>query len=219
MKYPIDKNQDGKLKLNDELLQGEFLRDPVGAYGRRPLGPYTIEEYYAIPEDRRVELIDGYIYDMASVSKVHQRILLAAAYQIQSCIESLRKECELYVAPSDVQLDEDIYTMVQPDIFVVCGPDDPKEHAHQGAPELIVEILSPSNRMHDKVRKLLKYRKAGVREYWIIDPENREVLVYLFAERDEPERYSFEDIIPIGISEGHCKVDFAAISRSIARFY
>ncbi|MBQ9061474.1 MAG: Uma2 family endonuclease [Eubacterium sp.] len=80
-------------------------------------------------------------------------------------------------------------------------------------------ILSPSNRMHDKVRKLLKYRKAGVREYWIIDPENREVLVYLFAERDEPERYSFEDIIPIGISEGHCKVDFAAISRSIARFY
>ena len=211
-----DKNSRTK---NLKPQETDALRDPVAVYGKRPLGPYTVKDYYAIPEDRRVELIDGYIYDLASASKVHQRILLAIATQIQSCIESLRKECEVYVAPSDVQLDKDIYTMVQPDVFVVCGDDAPKEHAHQGAPELIVEILSPSGRMHDKVRKLMKYRNAGVREYWIVDPEKREVLVYLFAEGDEPEHFTFEDIIPIRISEEHCKVDFAKISSLAARFY
>ena len=156
-----DKNSRTK---NLKPQETDALRDPVAVYGKRPLGPYTVKDYYAIPEDRRVELIDGYIYDLASASKVHQRILLAIATQIQSCIESLRKECEVYVAPSDVQLDKDNYTMVQPDVFVVCGDDDPKEHAHQGAPELIVEILSPSGRMHDKVRQFPRVPRQVSRE-------------------------------------------------------
>ena len=89
---------------------------------------------------------------------------------------------------------------------------------HQGAPAFVAEVLSPSNRAHDLIRKLYKYKNAGVREYWVIDPENRMVLVYDFEKGKPVQEYSFQDTIPILISGGCCEVDFARIDASVARY-
>lgn len=199
----------------------DIVRDPMAAYGKEDLGPYTVDDYMKLPEDVRVELIDGYFYDMASALPLHQQILGQMHLQVYNCIEKSGRRCEVYLAPSDVQLDCDIYTMVQPDLYVICELQDPKQHAFQGAPEFVVEILSPSTRSHDKVRKFRKYRNAGVKEYWIIDPENRKVMVFDFSQDPEGSRkeYCFEDMIPIGVSGGTCEIDFAKISHNIKRFY
>ncbi|MBQ9061379.1 MAG: Uma2 family endonuclease [Eubacterium sp.] len=195
-----------------------IVREPLEAYNLPEKGPYTIEDYYAIPDERRVELIDGVIYDMASATRTHQRIIGLMYRQMIDCIEAHHKGCEVFFAPSDVQLDRDIWTMVQPDLFVVCEMTEPGEHAHQGAPAFVAEVLSPSNRAHDLIRKLYKYKNAGVREYWVIDPENRVVLVYDFENEKSVQEYSFQDKIPFGISEGCCAVDFAEIDRSVAKY-
>ena len=204
-----------------DIRKPDFVRDPMAAYGNEDLGPYTVDDYMKLPEDVRVELIDGYFYDMASALPLHQQILGQLHLQVYNCIEKSDRSCEVYLAPSDVQLDCDIYTMVQPDLYVICELQDPKQHAFQGAPEFVVEILSPSTRSHDKVRKFRKYRNAGVKEYWIIDPENRKVMVFDFSQDPEGSRkeYCFEDMIPIGLSGGTCEIDFAKISHNIKRFY
>jgi len=203
-----------------EILYREagIVRDPAEAYNLSEKGPYTIEDYYAIPDERRVELIDGVIYDMASATRTHQRIIGLMYRQMIDCIEEHDKNCEVFFAPSDVQLDRDIWTMVQPDLFVVCEPTEPGEHAHQGAPAFVAEVLSPSNRAHDLIRKLYKYKNAGVREYWVIDPENQMILVYDFEKGKPVQEYSFQDTIPVLISEGCCEVDFARIDASVARY-
>ena len=221
------KNQDFEsiLKRADRDTKAEkwadIVRDPMAAYGNEDLGPYTVDDYMKLPEDVRVELIDGYFYDMASALPLHQQILGQMHLQVYNCIEQSGRACEVYLAPSDVQLDCDIYTMVQPDLYVICELQDPKQRAFQGAPGFVVEILSPSTRSHDMVRKFRKYRNAGVKEYWIIDPENRKVIVFDFSKDPEgsQEDYSFEDMIPIGVSGGSCFIDFAKISRKIRRFY
>ena len=209
--------------------QPDLIRDPMAAYGNEGIGPYTVDDYMKLPEDVRVELIDGYFYDMASPLQLHQQLLGQLHLQVYNCIEKSGRPCEVYLAPSDVQLDCDIYTMVQPDLYVICELQDPKQHAFQGAPAFVVEILSPSSRAHDMVRKYRKYRNAGVKEYWIVDPEKRKVIVFDFAAGRDFDKtagkeagrkeYSFEDVIPIGISEGACTIDFAKISGKVRRFY
>ncbi|MBR0396659.1 MAG: Uma2 family endonuclease [Eubacterium sp.] len=205
--------------------QPDLIRDPMAAYGNEGIGPYTVDDYMKLPEDVRVELIDGYFYDMASPLQLHQQLLGQLFLQVYHCIEKSGRPCEVYLAPSDVQLDCDIYTMVQPDLYVICDLQDPKQHAFQGAPVFVVEILSPSSRFHDMVRKYRKYRNAGVKEYWIVDPEHRKVMTFDFSdsqngsEEGVRREYSFEDQIPIGISDGECSIDFAKISSNVKRFY
>ncbi|MBQ2627570.1 MAG: Uma2 family endonuclease [Eubacterium sp.] len=205
-------------QLEKRYREAGIVRDPSEAYNLPAKGPYTIEDYYAIPDERRVELIDGVIYDMASATRTHQRIIGLMYRQMIDCIEEHDRNCEVFFAPSDVQLDRDIWTMVQPDLFVVCEPTEPGEHAHQGAPAFVAEVLSPSNRAHDLIRKLYKYKNAGVKEYWVIDPENRVVLVYDFENAKPVQEYTFQDRIPIRISEGSCEVNFPEIDRSVAKY-
>ena len=115
---------------------------------------------------------------------------------------------------SDV--DNDNKTMVQPDLFVLCREFDIQNKRIDGAPDLTVEILSDSTRSKDLLLKTYKYKNAGVREYWIIDPKRQIVLVYDFADENlEPEKYTFSDQIPVHISEGCCKIDFNKISSSL----
>ncbi len=181
---------------------------------------HTLDDYYALPDEQRVELIDGAFYDMATPSFLHQIILGQLLRLFSDCAEQHGLPCEVIAAPCDVRLDRDNYTMVQPDLLVICSPQD---YLHmkllEGAPDLAVEILSPSTRSRDMILKLYKYEKAGVREYWVVDPEHRTVTVHFFdTEHYDPVRYSFHDQIPVQISEGKCSIDFSRIEDRLARY-
>ena len=179
---------------------------------------YNLDDYYALPDERRVELIDGVIYDMAAPSPVHQIILLQLHLQLAPCVEQ-HPECELFVSPCDVRLDNDEWTMVQPDVFIICDRKQMDNRRINGAPEFIIEVLSPSNRTHDLFRKLNKYLFAGVREYWIVDPQNQETLVYDLEHDKFPDKYTFEDTVPVRISEGECSIDFKRIREKIEKAF
>ena len=183
-------------------------------------GEYTLDDYYAIPDDRRVELIDGVIYDMAAPSAIHQQILGQLYLQFYACAEKQGGHCDVFLAPCDVQLDRDNKTMLQPDLFVMCHDYDRLSRSIMGAPDLTVEILSSSTRSKDMAIKLSKYYFAGVKEYWIIDPQNKEVFVYDFTEKNfKPQVFPFDSTIPIHLSQGVCSIDFALINKKIAPFY
>ena len=194
------------------------IRESESAYSAQmPRGPYTIDDYYALPDYPRVELIDGYFYDMSSPSIVHQTILGQLFLQFAAWAEK-HPECRVYFAPLDVRLDNDNYTMVQPDLLVICGKNDGDPRRINGAPDLVVEVLSPSSRLHDMYLKLTKYQKAGVREYWLVDPMIKKISVYDFGHDEHPLQYSFADRVPIRISGGECAVDFAKISAALKEF-
>ena len=181
-------------------------------------GGYTLDDYLALPDDQRVELIDGVFYDMASPTSVHQLIGGRIYAFLLSFVQENGGECIPFIAPMDVQLDCDDKTIVEPDVFVVCDRSKITRPRIVGAPDLVIEVMS-SNWYHDTVRKLKKYKNAGVREYWIIMPEQKEVLVYFFEESDGPHYYSFEDKIPVRIWEGKCEVDFSTVYESVKFLY
>ena len=180
-------------------------------------GEYTLEDYYALPDERRVELIDGEIFDMAAPSMEHQLILGELYLQFRACADAHGGGCRVLLAPCDVQLDNDDKTMVQPDLFVLCRKVELPGRCVPGAPDLTLEILSDSTRSKDMLLKAYKYKNAGIREYWIVDPKRREVFVYDFENNDDllPARFSFSGTVPILISGGRCSVDFTKISRSL----
>ena len=186
---------------------------------KKTQGEYTLEDYYAIPDDRRVELIDGVIYDMSSPSNVHQAVLSALLFRFTAFVKKNKGGCRVYPAPFDVQLDRDNRTMVQPDISVICDRGDQRlmQFGCCGAPDLVVEILSPSTARKDLLIKLEKYIRAGVREYWIVNLKTQQVIVYENApEGLEMRSYSMRDQIPVGIWDGRCVVDFEEISEDIS---
>ena len=189
------------------------VRDSAGLYNTASKEKrYTIEDYYALPEDQRVELIDGIFYDMGAPAMLHQRILGDLHILFRECADRHGMPCEVYLSPCDVRLDEDDYTMVQPDLLVICHEYDYHAIRYEGAPDLVVEILSPSSRMKDMILKLHKYQNAGVREYWIVDPEHHTVTVHLFdTEEYDPVKYTFREEIPVGISGGSCSIDFSKV--------
>lgn len=193
------------------------LREPQVAYGRKKNpGEFTLQDYYALPEDVRTELIDGVIYDMAAPALYHQSIAAELTTVFRNYIHGKDGQCLALSGPVDVQLNCDDKTMVQPDVLIVCDPDKIRKHVVFGAPDFVVEILSPSTKEKDRTLKLRKYREAGVREYWIVDPDREEVEVYLFQDPELitlPRVYRFQDIIPVGIYGGDCRVDFARVSR------
>ena len=182
--------------------------NPKGEYDRQ--GQYTLDDYYALPDDKRVELIDGVIYDMTAPTFRHQSIALDIAVQIMPCVEK-HENCRVVISPIDVQLDCDNRTMVQPDVVILCDPSKNIDRCIYGAPDLVMEVLSPSTRKKDMVLKLHKYEQAGCKEYWIIDPKNERVTVYIFDDDDIVHLYTFDDKVPVGISNGECEVDFRII--------
>ena len=190
------------------------------SYGSRPVkkqGEYTIEDYYNWPEDERIELIDGVIYNVSMPSIKHQRIVGEIDFTLKSFVRKKKGKCEIFGAGIDVRLDCDNKTMVVPDITVVCEKDKFTQQYLDGAPDLVVEVLSPSTRKKDMTIKLDKYANAGVREYWVIDSKKETVVVYEFNEAEEFEMqihiYTFENQVPVGIWDGECIVDFAEIKE------
>ena len=181
-------------------------------------GEYTLDDYYALPDERRVELIDGVFYDMSAPAVIHQKILGELYLLFRECIDAHGQDCEVYLSPCDVRLDCDNKTMVQPDLLVICRNYDLGAKAFEGAPDLTLEILSQETRAKDMTLKLYKYQNAGVREYWIVDPEKSVVLVYdLQGGEFAPEKYSFDDSIPIRISGGDCSIDFSRVNSALEK--
>ena len=182
-------------------------------------GDKTMKDYLALPEGTRIEMINGVFYDMAAPNVIHQQISSAIMYAFLHHVKANRGTCVPFAAPTDVQLDCDDKTMVQPDVFVVCDRKKIIRERIVGAPELVVEIVSPGNHNMDEVIKLMKYRNAGVREYWLIQPEDKRVLVYFFEASIDPVEYSFEQKVPVGIWEGKCEVDFREVQEHIRFLY
>ncbi len=162
---------------------------------------YTVEDIYALPDGERAELIDGRIYYMAPPSTNHQRLVHFFDREIGNYIQAQNGECEVFPAPFAVFLNENGKNYVEPDISVICDKNKLTEKGCNGAPDWVVEVVSPGSKAMDYYHKLLKYRAAGVREYWVADSERNVVTVYNF-ERDMMEEYAFTQQIPVGIYKG-----------------
>jgi len=159
---------------------------------------YTVEDIYALPDGERAELIDGHIYYMAPPNTRHQTLVSDLHYQIKDYIIHNKGECNVFPAPFAVFLSENDRNYVEPDISVICDKNKITERGCYGAPDWVIEIVSPSSKSMDYFTKLFKYRTAGVREYWIIDPIKELVTVYQF-DKETVEHYSFGEEVFVGI--------------------
>ena len=160
--------------------------------------PGTIEDIYALPEGKRAELIDGQIYDMAPPGLTHQKISRKLHQAIANYIDASHGECEALAAPFAVFLNADDKTYLEPDISVICDISKLDEKGCHGAPDWVIEIVSPSSKPRDYMKKMFLYYAAGVREYWIVDPEKNMISVYGF-ETNTVEQYPFDNEVPVGI--------------------
>ncbi len=174
---------------------------------------YTTADIYDLPDGQRAELIDGQIYYMTPPSRRHQKITGKLFTAISHYIDSKGGICEPYIAPFAVFLNEDDRNYVEPDISVICDPNKLTDRGCTGAPDWIIEIVSPSSRRMDYFVKLFKYRSSGVREYWIVDPDKKQIIVYDFV-NDDMRQYTFADSVKVGIYEDFC-IDFVEITKDL----
>lgn len=212
-----------KEAYSDSINQPDRIAEAAVPYGQKRQGEYTLEDYYALPEDKRYELIDGVLYEMTAPTTVHQIIALQMCHQIESFIDEHGGDCMSYIAPVDVQLDCDDKTMVEPDVIILCDRSKDINRCIYGAPDFVAEVLSKSTRRKDIGVKTYKYANAGVREYWIIDPKDRKVIVYQFVQEEDGEDtvsiYGFQDKIPVGIYHGELEIDFVKIAKRLGGDY
>ena len=159
----------------------------------------TLEQYEALPEDLRVEVFDGVVYDMASPSQEHQTISMELSTVLNTYIRGKKGSCRVFHAPFDVKLSEQPLTIVQPDLMIVCDKDKLDGKRCNGAPDFIIEIVSPGNPADDYIRKLYYYKNAGVREYWIVDPRRKNVTINFFEGNMLNVQYSFDSVIKVNI--------------------
>lgn len=160
---------------------------------------YTLEDIYALPDEKRAELIDGQIYDMTPPTPSHQRISFALSRAIADYIEAHGGNCEVFPAPFAVFLTLDDKTYLEPDISVICDQNKISDRGCEGAPDWIIEIVSPSSRRMDYYKKNTLYADAGVREYWIVDPLRQRTMVCNFEKNESPIMISFDQAIQSGI--------------------
>lgn len=172
---------------------------------------YTINDIYTLPDGTRAEIVDGQIYYMAPPSRKHQDIAGELFGLIREYIKSKNGSCRPYVAPFAVFLNKDDKNYVEPDISVICDPSKLHDKGCIGAPDWIIEIISPGSRQMDYYTKLFKYRTAGIREYWIVDQEKNRILVYNF-ETEQTGDYTFSDSVKAGIYDD-LYIDFSDISE------
>ena len=234
----LEGNPDGKREeaaYQYDAPKARFLRESQASYTVNPRsalswnthvyprqGTYTIDDYLALPDDQRVELIDGVIYDMGAPTSWHQLIAGEIFFELRNYIKSNHGSCVPFIAPTDVQLDIDNRTMVQPDVMVICQRDRVNYKRIFGAPDLVIEVLSPSTKVKDMLIKSAKYHNAGVQEYWMVDPGNETVSVFDFRDEDIRQAlYTFEDRIPVLIYDGKLEIDMkeiAAYLKSIPQY-
>ena len=172
---------------------------------------YTYSDYLLWDDDVRRELIDGVPYLMAAPNRRHQGILGELHFQLRSFLKG--KPCKVYFAPFDVRLNADTLddTVVQPDILVICDHSILNDANCAGAPDMVVEILSPSNPRYDKITKFNRYLKAGIREYWIIDPETQSLAVNILNNDNYITHvYTDKETVPVNVLAG-CYIDLSEV--------
>lgn len=174
----------------DSLLMGT---------GRK--GIYTVADIEALPEGERAELIDGEMFVMDAPSFTHQDILSWLHIRIGIYLMEHKGMCKVLPAPFAVYILNDDYNYVEPDISVICDRNRIDEKGCHGAPDWAVEIVSPSSKYRDYVKKLVLYEAAGMREYWIIDPQQRSITVYDLEHKTGPMLHSFSERVKAGIYE------------------
>lgn len=175
---------------------------------------YSFADFLAWEDDNRIEIIDGSAIMMAPPFRIHQKISMELSRQLANYLEG--KKCEVYPAPFAVRPFENVNdapeyvdTVVEPDISVVCDKSKLDNYGCKGAPDMVVEILSPSSLRHDRLVKLFLYQRAGVREYWIVDPKNESVQVFLSDGKGflrTHEEYGRKDIARVNVLDG-CFID------------
>lgn len=168
---------------------------------------HTYADYLTWPENERWELINGLTYNMTPApSTEHQRISRELVLQFAGY--SAGKTCEVFYSPFDVRLplaqekDEDIETVVQPDLAIICDRSKLDNRGCKGAPDLIIEIISPATAKKDMQEKFLLYERSGVKEYWLVFPLDKVIDVYALNEDNKYERtglYQYPDKIKVGI--------------------
>ena len=163
------------------------------------LSTVTLEEYESLPENIRAEVFDGQIYYMEGPSQEHQAISTELTTILNSYIKSKKSPCRVFHAPFDVKLSDSPLTIVQPDLMIICDKNKLDGKRCNGAPDFIIEIVSPGNPADDYIRKLYYYKNAGVREYWIADPRRKTVTVNYFEENILNVQYSFDSTIKVNI--------------------
>jgi Uma2 family endonuclease len=172
---------------------------------------YTFKDYLTWPDNPRYELIDGVPQMMAGASDIHQEILLALGSQFRTFLKG--KQCRVFVSPYDVRLNENDFddTVVQPDVFVVCDRSKITRTYLNGTPDLAIEVLSPTSGRYDRIVKFKRYQRAGISEYWVVDPADRSVHVYILNEsRYISFVYEKDEKIPVHVLPG-CEIDLADV--------
>ena len=177
---------------------------------------YCYADYLEWGEDVRAEIITGAAYMMAPPLTIHQRISMKLSQRIAQFLEG--KTCEVFAAPFGVRLfpkeDNTDTTVVEPDLVVICDPDKIDERGCNGVPDLIIEILSPSNYRKERLIKFDLYLNAKVKEYWIVSPENKEITVHILEndryftrayginDPDSEEAVQVPEIVPVSVLPG-----------------
>ena len=160
---------------------------------------YTTDDIYALPDGERAELIDGQIYMMGTPSRIHQKLVGQLSRIIGNYIESNHGSCEIYPAPFAVFIKKDDKNYVEPDISVICDKNKLSDRGCEGAPDFIIEIVSPSSRRMAYYKKCALYAESGVREYWIVDPEKQRTMIYRYEDDAAPMIVPFEQDLAVGI--------------------
>jgi len=208
---------DEKLKLmsrasdeEDSFVDNEkekSVKEAQVDYSRK----YTYSDYLKWDDDVRYELIDGVPYLMSSPTWQHQEILGNLYLQLGNFLKG--KQCKVFFAPFDVRLNADTFdnTVVQPDIVVICDSKKMMKTGYVGGPDMAIEVLSPSTTRMDNNIKFSKYLQAGVREYWVVDPDNKTLAVHILKDGDYWTRvYRDEDKAPVYILED-CVIDLGEV--------
>lgn len=160
---------------------------------------FTAEDYWNLPEDQRAELINGKLYAMAPPSYIHQKLVSAFTVVFTNYIHSKGGSCDVIPAPFAVNLNANDETYVEPDLSIICDKSKLSDRSCKGAPDFIIEIVSPSSRKMDYSTKNTLYSDAGVREYWIVDPLKERTTIYRYEEDAAPTIIPFNQTIPVGI--------------------
>jgi Uma2 family endonuclease len=170
---------------------------------------YTYKDWLSWDEDFRAELIDGQIVMMAPPSRTHQKVSVELVRQLANFLKG--KSCQVFHAPFGVRLSKTEDTVFEPDIVVVCDKSKLNKKFCDGAPDFVIEILSPSTARYDRFIKLLKYQRAGVREYWIVDPDTKSVNVFMLENKKYVvSAYGDDDVVPVTVLEG-CEIALADV--------
>lgn len=184
---------------------------------------YSYADLVEMDTEERYEIIDGELYLMSSPTTIHQ--MIAGEIYVQLATYLKGKKCRVFIAPLDVKLsgqeeDKKEFFVVQPDVVIVCEKEKITSRTILGAPDFAVEILSPSTKSRDRVMKLNFYQQFGVKEYWIISPEDNEISVYLLNEQGIytiPKAYYLDEEIKVNVLED-CKISLKELIQEIELF-